>query len=60
MVRRTGLHEFDRLSGLEFTVPGFSPRGPGFDSWIYQFFGVVMGMERGPLSLVRIFKEVLE
>ena len=28
-------------------------RGPGFDPRRYQIFWVVVGLERGPLSLVR-------
>jgi hypothetical protein len=42
-------------------VPGYSPRGPGFDSRRYQiFFLEAVGLERGPLSLVRITEELLE
>jgi hypothetical protein len=32
-------------------------RGSGFDSWCYQIFWEVVGLERGPLSLVRIIEE---
>jgi hypothetical protein len=32
----------------------------GFDSWRYQIFLQVVGLERGPLSLVSAFQEVLE
>jgi hypothetical protein len=39
----------DRLSGLVAIVPGYSSRFPGFD------FLEVMGLERGPLSLVSTF-----
>jgi len=35
-------------------------RGPGFDSRRYQIFWVVVGLERGPLSLVRSIEELLE
>jgi hypothetical protein len=49
----------DRLCGLVVRVPGNRFRGPGFDSRLYQVFRVVVGMERGPLSLVRIIVEVL-
>jgi hypothetical protein len=31
-------------------------RGPGFDSRRYQIFCEVVGLERGPLSLVRIIE----
>jgi hypothetical protein len=34
--------------------------GPGFDSRRYQIFWEVVGLERGPLSLVRITEELLE
>ena len=32
---------------------GYRYRGPGFDPRRYQIFWVVVGKERGPLSLVR-------
>ena len=35
-------------------------RGPGFDPRRYQIFWVVVGLERGPLSLVRSIEELLE
>jgi hypothetical protein len=41
-------------------VRGYSSRGPGFDSRRYQIFWEVVGMDRGPLSLVRITEELLE
>jgi hypothetical protein len=41
-------------------VPGYRSRGPGFDSRRYQIFWEVVGLERGPLSLVRITEELLE
>jgi hypothetical protein len=41
-------------------VSGCRPRVPGFDSRRYQIFCVVMGLKRGPLSLVRINEELLE
>jgi hypothetical protein len=41
-------------------VPGYISRGPGFDSWRYQIFWDVAGLEWGPLSLVRITEELLE
>jgi hypothetical protein len=41
-------------------VPGYRSRGPGFDSRRYQIFWEIVGLERGPLSLVRIIKELLE
>jgi hypothetical protein len=47
----------DRLCGLLVRVPGYRSRGLGFDS---QIFLEVVGLERGPLSLVRIIEELLE
>jgi len=44
---------FDRLCGLVVRVSGYRYRGPGFDPRCYQIFWVVVGLERGPLSLVR-------
>jgi hypothetical protein len=41
-------------------VPGNRYSGPGFDSRRYQIFWKAMGLERGPLSLVRIIEELLE
>jgi hypothetical protein len=41
-------------------VPGYRSRGSGFDSWRYQIFWEVVGLERGLLSLVRIIEELLE
>jgi hypothetical protein len=35
-------------------------RGPGFDSRLYHIFLEVVGLERGPLSLVRITEELLK
>jgi hypothetical protein len=35
-------------------------RGPRFDSRRYQIFWVVVGLERGPLSLVNLVRSVEE
>jgi hypothetical protein len=35
-------------------------RRSGFDSRRYQIFWEVMGLERGPLSLVRIIEELVQ
>jgi hypothetical protein len=43
----------DRLCGIAVRVPGF-------DSRRCQIFWEVMGLERGPLSLVRITEELLQ
>jgi hypothetical protein len=50
----------DRLCGLVVRVPGYRSRVPGFDSLRYQTFWEVVGLERGPLRLVRIIEELLE
>jgi hypothetical protein len=42
------------------TVPVYRSRNPGFDSRRYQIFWEVVGLERGPVSLVRITEELLE
>jgi len=42
-------HDRDRLCGLVVRVSGYRYRGPGFDPRRI----VVVGLERGPLSLVR-------
>jgi hypothetical protein len=47
----------DRLCRLVARVPGYRCRGPGYDSRRYQ---IVVGLERGPLSLVRIIEELRE
>jgi hypothetical protein len=50
----------NRLCGLVVRVPGCRPRGPGFDSRLYKIFCIAVGLERCPLSLVRINVELLE
>ena len=51
---------FDRLCGLVVRVSSYRYRGLGFDSRRYQIFWVVVGLERGPLSLVRSNEELLQ
>jgi hypothetical protein len=46
--------------GLVIRVPGYRSRGSGFDSWHYQFFIVIVGLEQDQLSLVRIIEQLLE
>jgi hypothetical protein len=46
--------------GLVIRVPGYRCRGSGFDSRRYEIFWEVVGLERSPLSLVRIIEELLE
>jgi hypothetical protein len=52
--------QLDRLCGLVVRVPGYRSRSAGFHSRRYQTFWEVVGLERGPLSLVRIIEELLE
>jgi hypothetical protein len=40
-------------------VPGYRSRGPGFDPRRFQIFWEGVGLERGPLSLMRITEELL-
>jgi hypothetical protein len=49
----------DRLCGLVVRVLGYRSRGLGFDSRHYQKKKVV-GLERGPLSLVSTTEELLD
>jgi hypothetical protein len=41
-------------------VPGYRSRCIGLDSRRYQIFSEVVGLEGGPLSLVRIIEKLLE
>jgi hypothetical protein len=50
----------DHLCGLVVRVPGYKSRDSRFDSRRYQIFCEVVGLDRGPLSLVRIIEELLE
>jgi hypothetical protein len=49
----TSREQWDRLCGLVVRVPGYRSRH-------YQIFWEVVGLERGPLSLVSIFEELLQ
>jgi hypothetical protein len=40
-------------------VPGYRFRGPEFDSRRYQIFLDIVGLERGPLSLVSTTERLL-
>jgi hypothetical protein len=48
----------DRLCGLVVRVLDYRSRGPGLDSRHYQ--KKVVGLERGPLSLVSTTEELLD
>jgi hypothetical protein len=48
----------DRLCGLVVRVLGYRSRGPGFDFRTLQ--KKVVGLERGPLSLVSTTEELLD
>jgi hypothetical protein len=50
----------DRLCHLVVRVPGFRSRGPGIDSRRYLIYWEVLGLERGPLSLVSTIEELPE
>jgi hypothetical protein len=50
----------DRLCGLVVRIPGYGYRGQWFDYRRYQIFWEVVGLERGPLSLVSIAESYLE
>ena len=50
----------DHLCGLVVRVSGYRYSGPGFDPRRYQIFWVVVGLERGPLSLVSLVRSIEE
>jgi hypothetical protein len=50
----------NHICGLVVRVSGCKSRGPGLDSRRYQIFCVALGLERGPLDLMRINEELLE
>jgi hypothetical protein len=41
-------------------VPGYRSRCPGLDSRLYQVFWKVVGLERSPLSFLRIIEELFQ
>jgi hypothetical protein len=51
---------FDRLCSLVVRVSGYRSRGPGSISGATRFFLEVVGLERGPLSLVSTSEELLD
>jgi hypothetical protein len=48
------------LCGLLVKVPGYRSRGPGSISGAIKFSDEVVGLKRGPLSLVGETQELLE
>jgi hypothetical protein len=50
----------DRLFGLVVKNSWLQIQRSGFDSRRYQIFWEVLGLERGPLSLVSTTEELLE
>jgi hypothetical protein len=50
----------DRLCGLVVRVPGYRFRGPGSIPGTTSFFWEVVGLERGPISLVMVFEELFQ
>ena len=52
------IYLLDLLCGLVVRVSGYKYRGPGFDPHRYQIFWVVVGLERGPLSLVNLVRPI--
>jgi hypothetical protein len=50
---------YNRLCALLIRVNGYRPRGPKFDSWHYQIFWEVLGLEWGSLNLVSTTEELL-
>jgi hypothetical protein len=38
---------------------GLAVRGPGFDSWRFQIFSEVLGLEWSPFSLLSVIEELL-
>jgi hypothetical protein len=50
----------DLLYGLVVRISGCKPRGLEFDYRRYKILWVAVGLEWGPLSLVRINEELLE
>jgi hypothetical protein len=54
------LELYIRLCGPAVRDPGYRSRDPGLDLRRYHIFCEIVGLERGPLSLVRITEELLE
>jgi hypothetical protein len=56
---KTALHIYNLIPNILDRLCGLVVRGPGFDSRRYQIFWEVVGLKRGPLSLVSITEELL-
>jgi hypothetical protein len=52
------LERSDCLCGLVVRVPGYRSRGAGFDSRRYQIFWKIVGLQRGPLSIVSTIQKL--
>jgi hypothetical protein len=50
----------DHLCSLVVKIPGYKPIGSGSDFRLYHIVLERVGLERGPLSLVRIREKLLE
>jgi hypothetical protein len=50
----------DRLCGLVIRAPGYRSRGPGSIPVSTRFFWEVLGLKRGPLSLVSAIEELFD
>jgi hypothetical protein len=53
-------HDFFISCSQQRSVPGYRSRGPGSIPGATRFFWEVVGLERGPLSLVRIIEELFQ
>jgi hypothetical protein len=58
--KKSPVEFLDGFCGVVVRVPGCRLIGPVLDSRRYLIFGVAVGLERGPLSLVSINEELLE
>jgi hypothetical protein len=54
------LHQRDCICGMVVKFPGYRCKSPGFDSRRYLIFWEVVGLERGPLSLMSTTEELHE
>jgi hypothetical protein len=59
VTRKARRKKCEHKTGLVVRVPGHRFRDPGFDCRHYQTFWELVGLERGPLSLVSTIEELL-